>query len=85
MRSLPEDTAVGSAVGDPVAAMDPDSDALTYSLSNASEYFSLSSRTGQLQLTKLLDYEDKDAITHTLTMNVTDGRDIHGEMDQHGR
>ena len=78
-RSLPENTAVDSAVGDPVTATDADSDALTYSLSSASEYFSLHGETGQLQVTKLLDYEV--ATTHTLTMNVTDGRDIHGDVD----
>ena len=78
-RSLPENTAVDSAVGDPVTATDADSDALTYSLSSASEYFSLHGETGQLRVTKLLDYEV--ATTHTLTMNVTDGRDIHGDVD----
>ena len=79
-RSLPENTAVDSAVGDPVTATDADSGALTYSLSSASEYFSLHGETGQLQVTKLLDYEV--ATTHPpLTVNVTDGRDIHGDVD----
>ena len=80
-RSLPENTAVDSAVGDPVTATDADSDALTYSLSSASEYFSLHGETGQLQVTKLLDYEVATTRTHTLTVNVTDGRDIHGDVD----
>ena len=80
-RSLPENTAVGSAVGDPVTATDADSGALTYSLSSASEYFSLHGETGQLQVTKLLDYEVATTRTHTLTVNVTDGRDIHGDVD----
>ena len=80
-RSLPENTAVDSAVGDPVTATDADSGALTYSLSSASEYFSLHGETGQLQVTKLLDYEVATTRTHTLTVNVTDGRDIHGDVD----
>ena len=80
-RSLPENTAVDSAVGDPVTATDADSGALTYSLRSASEYFSLHGETGQLQVTKLLDYEVATTRTHTLTMNVTDGRDIHGDVD----
>ena len=80
-RSLPENTAVDSAVGDPVTATDADSGALTYSLSSASEYFSLNSATGQLQVTRLLDYEVATTRTHTLTVNVTDGRDIHGDVD----
>ena len=54
---------------------------MTYSLSSASEYFSLHGETGQLQVTKLLDYEVATTRTHTLTVNVTDGRDIHGDVD----
>ncbi len=78
-RSLSEDTTLDSAAGDAVEATDPDGNLLTYSLSAPSDYFSLDSRTGGLQLTRLLDYEEQTS--HTLTVNVSDGRDVHGDND----
>ena len=87
-RTIAEGTPSNVAIGDPVAATDPDDDALTYTLSGAdADWFRVDSSSGQLLTEKLLDFETQDrhevdvtvgdpfnAATTTImvTINVTD-------------
>ena len=68
-RTVPESTAVGDPVGDPVTATDTDNDTLTYELDNdvvstndlapASDlqFFDISMETGQIEVAKGLDFD----------------------------
>ena len=87
-RSVPEDTPVGSAVGDPVAATDTNADdVLTYSLSGAdAASFTIGMASGQLRTKAALDHDTKASYmvvvtaadpsglsdTITVTISVTD-------------
>lgn len=75
IRELPENTAAGVTVGGPIAAADPDRDALTYSLSgNDSNAFDIDDATGQL-LTRAgatYDYEAKSS--YGLMVEGSDGQ-----------
>ena len=77
-RTVEENTAAGTAFGDPVAANDPDTgDTLTYALvdhnsSGGFRHFSINSSTGQLLTKNPLDFETKS--TYTLSVRVRDGR-----------
>ena len=87
-RTIAEGTPSNVAIGDPVAATDPDDDALTYTLSGAdADWFRVDSSSGQLLTEKPLDFETQDrhevditvgdpfnAATTTImvTINVTD-------------
>ncbi len=65
MRTVPESTAMGDHVGDPVAAIDPDDDTLTYELlvevadpnDGDDEFFDIDMATGQITVAKNLDYD----------------------------
>ncbi len=82
-RSIAENTAVGTAIGEPVAATDPDGttdvnpeddnvDALTYTLGGTdAASFVIDSETGQLKTKVALDYETKDS--YEVTVTVSDG------------
>ena len=79
-RTVSEDTAVGSDVGAPFTATDPDGDALTYSVVGSLGPFTLDTATGQLQVGPGLDYEQ--ATSHTITLQVTDERDRERDSDK---
>ena len=67
-RSVPESTAVGANVGDPVTATDTDNDTLTYDLiavaspnDGDDEFFDIDMATGQITVAQDLDYDsDQD-------------------------
>ena len=66
-RIIPENSPVGTLLGDPIAATDPENDSLTYSLSGeGSEYFNVNNQ-GQITLRASLNYEDKPSYTLTLS------------------
>ena len=72
-RSVAENTAAGMAIGDPVAAMDEDGDALTYTLGgDDAMYFDIDAATGQLMTSAALDYETK--MSHTVTVTASSGK-----------
>ena len=77
MREVDENVGVGSKIGAPVAATDPESDQLTYTLATTSDVFEVVAGTGQLWTKARLDHES--APTHTLTVNVSDGKDSNGD------
>ena len=63
-RTVPESTVMGDPVGDPVAAVDPDDDTLTYELVEVAapndgddEFFSIDMATGQITVAQGLDYD----------------------------
>ena len=68
-RSVPESTAVGDPVGDPVAATDTDNDTLTYELDDDADstntlvaasdlqFFDIDMETGQIAVAQELDYD----------------------------
>ena len=57
-RTVPEDAILGTAVGDPVSATDPDKQRLEYRLSGADRrFFDVNPGTGQLSIAAPLDYE----------------------------
>ena len=74
-RMVPENTAAGEPVGDPVTAMDDDTgDTLTYSLSGTDmASFAIDPGTGQIKVgaTTMLDYEATQN-TYMVTVTATD-------------
>ena len=73
-RMVPENTAAGENVGDPIIAMDADNDTLTYSLSGTDmASFDIGSATGQLMTKAALDYETKATYSVTVTATDPDG------------
>ena len=76
-RAVPENTRRNVNVGDPVAAVDPENDSLTYTLSGPdAAAFTIVSRTGQLRTSEALDFETKPS--YSFTVEVHDGRDGMG-------
>ena len=72
-RIIPENSPVGTLLGDPIAATDPEDDSLTYSLSgDGSEHFNVNNQ-GQITLRASLNHED--APSYTLILSVSDGKD----------
>ena len=72
-RSVPENSAVGTNIGDPVSAIDPDEAgaALTYSLNGSNAgMFEIDSGTGQLRTKMVLDYEAFDSEPRGYSTNV---------------
>ena len=85
---IAENTAGNTNIGDPIAATDPESDTLTYSLSGAdSDLFDVDDSSGQISVDtgSALDFEtpadsDGDNV-YNLTVQVTDGMDESGSID----
>jgi len=71
-RSIAENTAANTNIGNAVAATDPENDTLTYTLSGTdATSFDIESTTGQLKTKSALNYETKS--TYTVTVTVSDG------------
>ena len=70
-RSIAENTAANTNIGNPVAANDPNGDTLTYSLegTNAAS-FGIVGSTGQLRTSAALDFETKS--TYSVEVRATD-------------
>ena len=79
-RSVSEDASVGSAVGDPVTASDPDSESLSYTLGgDDAGWFTIDAATGQITTAATLDYEMRSSFS--VTVSVSDGMDAEGGAD----
>ena len=72
-RSIRENTRAGTSLGAAVRATDANNDRLTYSIP-ASDDFEIVSATGQLRTRRMLDHEDQD--THTITVTAKDPGDL---------
>ena len=80
-RSVRENSASGTNVGNAVSATDGDNDTLTYSLSGADTgSFDIVSSSGQIQTSAALDHETKS--TYSVRVRVTDGEDANGDPEQ---
>ena len=74
-RTVPESTAVGDPVGDPVTATDTDNDILTYELVAAAdavnaldvEFFDINMATGRITVAQELDYDAAEGRTEGAT------------------
>ncbi len=71
-RSIPENTAAGADIGDPVAARDDEGDTLTYSLRRGTNILEINSATGQLQTKFAFNHEL--ASRYFATVAVHDGK-----------
>ena len=79
-REVRENTATGTLIGDPVAAIDFNTgDTLTYSLSGSDSSFFTIDGNGQLRLELEQDYERKR--TYRFTVRVSDGKNDDGVDD----
>ena len=73
-RSVPENTAAGRSIGAPVVAVDPDDDALVYTLGGTdAEFFDIVESAGLLLTKAALDYETKSSYRVTVTAADTSG------------
>ena len=72
-RSVAENTAANTNIGDPLTATDPDTgDTLTYTLGGAdAASFSINGTNGQLKTSAALDYEAKSSYSVTITVSDT--------------
>ena len=73
-RSVPENTAAGTAIGNPIAATDADKNVLTYALDAGGDHghFAIDSASGQLKTKGALDYES-GTTSYSITVTVSDG------------
>ncbi len=83
---IAENTATNTNIGDQIAATDPESDALTYSLVGSdSQWFDVDTSGGQIKTKALLDYESPADTggdnVYNVTVQVTDGRNGDGNAD----
>ncbi len=77
-RSVDENQAAGTNVGDPVTATDDEGETVSYSIGE-SMYFAIDSASGQITTTAMLDYEMM--ASHTLTVTATDEEDATDTID----
>ena len=71
-RSIPENSPTGTDIGAPVAATDPDTTSVTYSLSGPdSALFAIDTSTGQLRTQAALDFEHRR--DYAVTVQASDG------------
>ena len=78
--TVAENTAAGASVGTQIAAVDPDGDALTWSVSGAAE-FTIDAATGQVKVASGADLDYESKRLYTLTVSVSDGLNEAGEPD----
>ena len=76
-RTVAENARTGTAIGAPVAAVDPERNTLTYTLTGPdADSFTIVTRTGQIRVKDDLDFETK--ASYSVTVEVHDGRDGAG-------
>ena len=80
-REVSENAPAGTAVGDPVTAMDMEGHILSYSLKSPSSLFNVDPATGQLTVATgaSLDYETKSV--YTIVVTASDGLSLVGLVD----
>ena len=80
-RTVAENTAAAVNIGNPIAATDPDSDTLTYSLRGVDAgSFDIVAESGQLQTKAALDHETRNS--YTVTVSVHDGKADDGSPNE---
>ena len=79
-RSVAENTVAVQNIGAPVAANDPETDTIAYTLGgDDAASFTIDEATGQLKTWDPLDHETKSS--YSVTVSVSDGNDIDGNAD----
>ena len=81
-RTIPENTAAGESIGNPVSATDPDAgDTMTYTLGSDDDAtsFSIVATSGQLKTKAALDHETNPS--YEVTVSVRDSKDTSGDTD----
>ena len=74
-REVPENSAPGTSVGDPVTATDADNDTLTYSLEGTDAgSFQIDSTSGQIQTTSGATYDHESQPSYAVTVKADDGK-----------
>ena len=80
-RTVPENTRAGVNIGGPVAAVDPEGNRLTYTMTAPdAAAFTIVSSSGQIRASEALDYETKSS--YSLFVEVHDGRDGMGNTSE---
>ena len=80
LREVVENAPSGTAVGEPIVAVDPDGDVLEFSLAETnSSHFEINPTTGQIQTTAPLDHEGQGS--YSLTVYVRDNKNHSDELD----
>ena len=79
-RSVAENTPGGRPIGNSVSATSEDGATLTYSLDDQDGASFEIDSTGQIKTKDALDYEDTQNI-YSVTVSVTDGKDVHGSAE----
>ena len=80
LREVVENAPSGTAVGEPIVAVDPDDDVLEFSLAETdSSHFEIDPATGQIQTAAPLDHEVQDS--YSLTVYVRDNKNHSDERD----
>ena len=79
-RSIAENSAAGTNIGDPFNGTDNEDDTLEYRLSGTDALdFSIDSSTGQIAVKSPLNYEGKNS--YSVTVEVTDNKDSENNLD----
>ena len=82
-RSVPENSTVGTNVGNPVSATGGDSDPLHYSLSgDDASSFTIVSTSGQIQTKSGVTYDYEGTNSYDVTVSVRDNKDLAGNTDR---
>ena len=82
-RTVAENTAAGTNIGNPIAATDTEKDRLTYSLSGTdAALFRIVSKSGQLRTKVALDFETKSS--YTVTVDVSGDAADNEQRDSYG-
>ena len=87
-----ENTAPATAIGNPIVAIDPDGDLLTYAIEGTdAAHFAIVSGTGQLKTNGVVDFptrrsrraapDDGTANSYRIVVSVSDGKDANGADD----
>ena len=79
-RSVAENTSAGLPIGNPVSATSEDGATLTYSLDDQDGASFEIDSNGQIKTKDALNYEDTQNI-YSVTVSVTDGKDVHGSAE----
>ena len=69
-RAVAENAPIGTSVGVPFSAVDPDGETVTYSLQDGTTAFSINAATGQLSTREALDFETR--VSYIITVNARD-------------
>ena len=81
-RSVPENSAVGTNVGAPVTANDPDSgDSLVYTLTGGGGRFSIVTGTGQIRVASGANLDYETTRSYDVTVRATDSGNLHDSID----